>query len=151
MRRLRSPVERTLIAQRMTPGAAGGKVAMVAPVPTFPVPLKTAPMLSQPYMPFSYGNSTVAPTVSESGKYELNVAGPLGIWIAKLSTAGSSTTTATVKQNGTVVGTINLASTVTRNTVDLSSILGSVGDDITVACTAVGTGALGLIVLGPIA
>lgn len=132
----------------MIPGSAGGRSRLVSPEPR---PLEYAPTLAPtiPYLVFSQVDEDV--TVAEGGDYELRVGGPLGIWIAKLRVAGSTTTTVEVKQNGTVVGTVNLASTVTRAELDLSAVLGEVEDNLRINITAAGTGAKKFNFLAPIA
>lgn len=131
----------------MTPGAAGGRSHLVAPAPRQFV---TTPQLPPtiPYMPFSQADEDV--TLAESGEYELQVGGPLGIWIAKLRVAGTTTTTTVVKQNGTIIGTVNLTSGLTRAELDLSDVLGEVGDNLRAAITLAGTGAKKWVLLAPI-
>jgi hypothetical protein len=101
-------------------------------------------------MPFSNGDENTAPTVAESGVYELRASDYLGVWIARLKVSGSSTTTVLVKQNGTTIGTFSLTSGLTRLELDLSAEFGEAGDDMTCETTAVGTGAKGLTILAPI-
>lgn len=104
-----------------------------------------------PLLVFSFGDSITAPAVSASGKYRLRQAGPLGVWFAELVTAGTTTTVAQVKRNGAVVGTVNLVNGDTEEALDLSAVTGAAGDLLTVTCTQVGTAALGLTILAPVA
>lgn len=104
-----------------------------------------------PYLVFSSGDAGTAPVARASGKYKLRKAGPLGIWIAELTTAGTANTTSQVRQNGNLLGTLTLGNAVTETTLDLSAVIGAVGDLVTVTITAVGAAALGLTILAPIA
>lgn len=142
----RSPAQRAATARQLIPGSAGGRSRLVAPEPR---PLASASLPPTiPYLIFSQADEDV--TVAESGDYELRAGGPLGVWIAKLRVAGTSTTTVQVKQNSVVIGTVNLTTGLTRAELDLSAVLGEVEDNLRINITAAGTDAKKLNVLAPI-
>jgi hypothetical protein len=58
--RRRSPQERSLIAQRMTPGAAGGRSALVAPQPKDPPRLDTLAPEYTALLPWGYAGDPVS-------------------------------------------------------------------------------------------
>lgn len=148
MKRERSQVERIhsyMAAAR--PGMTSGRSGLPRSSTKPPAPTPT-PVV--PFYTFHYGNKDTAVAVAESGSYRLRRSGPLGIWFITLETAGSSTTTVVVKRNGSTVGTENLVSTDDYEELDLSAVNGEIGDKISVAITAAGTGAEGLVVLAPI-
>lgn len=147
----RSPFQRQVTVQRtMSRNAAGGRTSLVAPPPPPPPPLEPLPERPVPYLPFSYGNFDTAVAVSESSSYTLRRSGPLGVWVATLEAAGSSSTTVDVKLEGVVLDTVTLASTDTYEELDLTGEWGSAGERLRVEVTAAGTGAEGLVVLAPI-
>lgn len=88
-------------------------------------------------LPFSYASTL---TVSESPPAKLRWTGFLTSIAVALGTAGSSTTTFTVKRNGTVIATVNL----TTGVADLTVVIGVrvyAEDRLSIAITAAGTGA----------
>lgn len=132
----------------MTPGVGSGRTAVVSPEPR---PLPRLQLDEVPaYMPFSNGDKDTAPTVVESGVYELRTSNYLGVWVARLAVAGTSSTTVDVKLDGVVLDTFTLGSGATRDELDLSAYFGETAQDVTVETTAVGTGAKGLTILAPI-
>jgi hypothetical protein len=132
----------------MTPGAGGGYTALVAPEPR---PLAVLQLDDiPPYVTFSNGDKNTAPTVAESGVYELQASDFLGVWVARLKVAGTTNTVVDVLLEDVVLDTVTLGSGVTRAELDLSSYFGEAGEAVTVETTAVGTGARGLTMLAPI-
>lgn len=92
--------------------------------------------------PFSLGGALY---ISESSPYRSEARSFTGVQL-DLTTAGTSTTTVSIKKNGVSQGTVGIASGVQ------SSIVGLVwscaeDDRITVALTAIGTGAAGITVV----
>lgn len=143
----RTRAQRAATIDRMTPGADGGRSRMVAPEPR---PSTIAPQLPPtiPYLAFGQADDEV--TVAESGVYILQAGGALGVWIATLREAGTTTTSADVELNGVVVGTVNLLTGEDEKEFDLSDVLGQIGDRVSMAVTAAGTGARKFTLLAPI-
>lgn len=84
-------------------------------------------------------------TFTGTSRYYLDMAGTVKVARASLGTAGSTTTTAVVKKNGTIIATVSLGSTVNTLAVQ-PEVSVSTGDFLTVDVTAAGTGAKDLVV-----
>jgi len=141
------------LGRSMLPGAASGRTSLVTPEPR-PLPALSTVGVDNtpiPYVPYTYGNKTTAVAVAESGEYELQFDQPLGIWIARLRTAGTTNTVVAIYLEGVSVGTITLGNAEARDVVDLSAVIGLTEEGVAVGVTTAGTGAKGLVVLGPIA
>lgn len=143
----RSLTQRTATSHRLTTGSDGGRSRLVAPEPRPPV---IAPQLP-PTVPYlAFGQADDAVTVADGGVYKLQVGGPLGVWWATLREAGTTTTSADVELNGLVVGSVSLLSGEDEKELDLSDVLGQIGDRVSVVITLAGTDARKFTMLAPI-
>jgi hypothetical protein len=151
IRRRRSVQERLIVAQRMTPGVAGGRSVVVAPQPKDPPRLDWM-ALPPPFLKF---NLNGAVSVSVSDEDPMGAAGKLILVAARLKTAGSTTTTAVLKHttaDGVTTSSVatfsftsgNKTSTTTPS-VGFSFVA---GDYWWVDVTAAGADAEGLVVAG---
>lgn len=135
MKRRPSITERALTAQRMTPGAGGGRTALparVAPralLPTAPASIETTS--------WSSDGDIVASDVSDP--YEVLIGGNRITAVINLTAALTGDTDTDVLLDGASVGTVTVASGTTRGDVVLSEVTAP-GDIITLETTAVGTG-----------
>lgn len=131
-------------ARRMAPGSLSGRSEVSSPVRRGPGVLTPVHRSSLEIPPFSPIAEAVA--VSASRKWFARVPYQLVQVLASLLVAGTTTTTIEVRKNGVAVATLSLLSgEVGPKTVDLLSDFG-VADALTVAVTAAGTGASGLVV-----
>lgn len=132
----------------MTPGAAGGRSALVAATPR----QKSTPVVVQQkteIVPFSQYGAVATTTLGDSCAWIVGQDGGSGGLIDEgtmfLSTAGSTSTVITIYVNGSSIGTITYASSDTTPQTDALTPTRVVLNDV-VRCvvTTVGTGAKGL-------
>ena len=92
------------------------------------------------------GDATAVSTTEVSGRYHPLLRRKLSYVLCTLATSGSTTTTVSIKKNGTEITTVSLASSDTFEEKTLSTVFAAATDYLTVAATAAGTGAEGLTV-----
>lgn len=139
----RTPTQRdAIVRNRMLPGAAAGRQAVVAPVSR---PLRQA-TTATPVTETARWSHAGAVAVTASGDettFDVELGGLIDELEADLKTAGSSSTVGTVYLNGVSIGTVTLAASDSTETDAITPVWTVPGDKLTGRVTTAGTGAKG--------